>query len=131
MHCIKNKKLTRTNKTKPMSWASPKNVIKSVKSVQWVEVYDWKDLWDKFLAWKETVKKVNNSLLHKWQMNLHYSITKKIIHCCLCLWVVVRAGKGHGGGCTWINERALHWFHRFYDLFQTCSAHCFCFVFSC
>ena len=28
--------------------------------------------------------------------------------CGLCLWVAVRAGKGHSGGCTWMNERAFY-----------------------
>ena len=28
--------------------------------------------------------------------------------CGLWLWVAVKAGKEHGGGCTWMNERASH-----------------------
>jgi len=28
--------------------------------------------------------------------------------CSLCLWVAVRAGEEHGGGCTWMNERDYH-----------------------
>ena len=28
--------------------------------------------------------------------------------CGLWLWVVIKAGKGHGGGYTWMNERAFH-----------------------